>query len=82
MRSLVAGHGFTDVQQDGWTIMVRKGDTTADHWTTVWEIIGKTLVADGIIPQEHYDLLSRIFVDTELDYPLYTLFCAWGRKPN
>ncbi len=55
VRRLVEDLGFTDVQHEGWTILLRKGDSYADWWTTMWAIAGRALLEGGIILQEYYD---------------------------
>ncbi|MCW4039834.1 MAG: methyltransferase domain-containing protein [Candidatus Bathyarchaeota archaeon] len=84
VRGLVEGLGFTDVGQEGWTRMVRRGDPFANLYLSpeTWEAARDSLALAELCTQEQYDILSRVFVNTDLDYPFYTLFSAWGKKPE
>jgi ubiquinone/menaquinone biosynthesis C-methylase UbiE len=84
VRGLIEGLRFTDVDQEGCTTMVRRGDPFANLYLSpeIWEAYRENLAVAELCTPEQYEILSRVFVDTELYYPFYTLFSAWGRKPE
>ena len=39
------------------------------------------MIAEEMITQEQVDGYMRLYLDPAYNYPGFTLFCAWGRKP-
>ena len=39
------------------------------------------MIVEGMITQEEVDVYTRLYLDPAYNYPGFTLFCAWGRKP-
>jgi SAM-dependent methyltransferase len=80
VRGLVEQLGLLDVDQEGWTQMVRGGDPQARVSATGFQLARETLIAAGLT-QELFDFIIRIGSDPSRSWPSLTLFCAWGRKP-
>jgi SAM-dependent methyltransferase len=82
VRGFVEQLGFVDVGQEGWTQIVRVGDPQVRAWemeNTPERL--KAMVAKGMLTTEDVETIQRLFLNAS-NYPSYTLFSAWGRKPE
>jgi ubiquinone/menaquinone biosynthesis C-methylase UbiE len=81
VRSLVEQLGFVDVDQEGWTMMVRGGDPQTRVFEIGWQLNGKIAIDGGVLTRDQVESLRRLLLDPTICFPSYTLFSAWGRKP-
>ena len=80
VRGLMEGLGLMEVGNEGWTRMTRGGEPMALERATAWRAVARYSV--GAISQEEVESFIRLFSDPTFYYPEYTLFSAWGRKPE
>jgi len=82
VRGLIEQYGFIDVNQEGWTCMVRGGEPMARFDAATIQMAAKPLIGAGLLAQEQHDSVQRLFLDPTFNYPGLTMFSAWGRKPE
>jgi hypothetical protein len=82
VRSLVEQTDFVNIGQEGWTFMVRGDDPWARVWEMAMQLIGENLIVTGVLTREQLESLNHHFLDPAFNYPGFTMFCAWARKPT
>jgi SAM-dependent methyltransferase len=81
VRGLVEDLGLVDVGLEGWTCMMRGGDPEGQVWAMNVQG-GRKIMIDAGLTQEALDNWQRLYMDPSFTTPYYTLFSAWGRKPE
>jgi len=81
VRGLIEQLGFIDVIQDGWTCMCRGGEPMALFDAATFQMAAKPMIGAGLVTQEQHENMQRLLRDQTFNYPGFTLFSAWGRKP-
>jgi SAM-dependent methyltransferase len=81
VRGLVEQLGFIDVIHDGWTCMCRGGEPMALFDAATFQMAAKPMIGTGLITQEQHESMQALLRDPKFNYPGFTLFSAWGRKP-
>jgi hypothetical protein len=46
-----------------------------------FQMAAKPMIGAGLITQEQHDSMQRLLRDPTFNYPGFTMFSAWGRKP-
>jgi SAM-dependent methyltransferase len=82
VRSLLEQIGFTNVSHEGWTRITRGGDPMALTVVASWEAGVKPLIGEEVLTPEEYETIMHLLKNPAFYYPEYTLFSAWGRKPE
>lgn len=82
VRGLVEGLGFVDVDQEGWTRITRGGEPLTRERAAAWQTAMNFRMSAGDITQEEAEGILRLFSDPTFSYLEYTIFSAWGRKPE
>ncbi len=82
VRGRIEQLGFTDVGQEGWTRINRGGDPMALFDAATLQMSGKPLIKAGLVTQEQLDNILRLPRDRSFYYLGFTMFSAWGRKPE
>lgn len=82
VRGLIEQHGFIDVNQEGWTRMCRGGEPMALFDAATIQMAAKPLIGAGLLTPEQNDSVQHLFRDQTFNYPGFTMFSAWGRKPE
>jgi SAM-dependent methyltransferase len=82
VRGLVEQLGFADVGQDGWTRINRGGEPVARFGMATLQGAARHMIAAGLIAQEQYESVRRMYLDPSFYFPTVTMFAAWGRRPS
>ncbi len=82
VRGLIEPLEFTDVSQDGWTRINRGGDPTAQFDAATMQMAAKPLIGAGQLEQEQFNSILGLLQDPAFYYLGFTMFSAWGRKPE
>ena len=81
VSGLVEQLGFVDVGQEGWTRIFRGGEPMTRFAAANFQMGAKPMIAAGLLTQDQYDSIQRLFLDPTFYYPGLTLFASWGRRP-
>jgi ubiquinone/menaquinone biosynthesis C-methylase UbiE len=81
LRGLIEQLGFIDVDQEGWTRMNRGGESIARFGIATLHVAVKPMIAAGLLTQEQFDSVQRLYLDPTFYCPGLTMFAAWGKKP-
>jgi SAM-dependent methyltransferase len=82
VRELIESLGLVDVSLDGWTSISRGGDPMAEFDATIVQMAAKPLIGVGQLTEEQFSNVLRLLQDPTFYYLGFTMFAAWGRKPE
>jgi SAM-dependent methyltransferase len=82
VRELIEQLGLIDVSLDGWTCISRGGDPMAEFDATTVQMAAKPLIGVGQLTEEQFNSALRLLRDPTFYYLGFTMFAAWGRKPE
>jgi SAM-dependent methyltransferase len=82
LPALVAGCGVRDLGHDGVTLIGRGGDRQARFTQMTDELLRQPFVAAGVLTETDFDEQSTAYDDPSFWFVGFTVFGAWGRRPD